>query len=520
MRRSPALTIGLVVLAVAIVRLLVARPTFLHANFHGGSLVEAILDYPAHATGREATYGRFGFALLGLVARLLGRRFEVITAANQLFGAATLLVMAWMAWRWSGDRGSAFATLALGALHLALVRVAASEDAHTLAVLLGWLAFLGFDLWAERRGLAALLGGTVALVLMINTRQTLYVFVPCAYGLALARGGRSLWRRPELAASIALVLGALAWRAVTTLGTSSEQVSFVVIGLILSTPRLVLTILAHHPLLDVVRFGPFPTVLLLIGLVSAWRARGARRAAVLSFALSFVVSLPTAWHTPGVELAFRLPAMSFALVLAGLGWGWLAARLRDRRPGLPQPGFLLAIGLFPLILPSFRELRQQSADCLEYLEVRRLAASWPGRLVLVDLPPTSMMPSYRPPVGLLRRSGIEVVRPRDEQAIGLPRVFFAGVQCWAWSMGELLGLGDDPSKIDRASLARWGVATVRGDLRDLALPRGRRPECDRLLAGARPLGAPGSIDHPVQDPPFVLYGVDAIPVQLYQLADR
>jgi hypothetical protein len=130
------------------------------------------------------------------------------------------------------------------------------------------------------------------------------------------------------------------------------------------------------------------------------------------------------------------------------------------------------------------------------------------------------MPSYRPPVGLLRRSGIEVFRPRDEQAIGLPRAFLAGVQCWSWSMAELLGLGDDPSKIDRASLARWGVATVRGDLGDLALPRGRRPECDRLLAGARPLGAAGSVNDPVQDPPFVLYGVDAIPVQLYQLEDQ
>jgi hypothetical protein len=110
------------------------------------------------------------------------------------------------------------------------------------------------------------------------------------------------------------------------------------------------------------------------------------------------------------------------------------------------------------------------------------------------------------------------VDPSADAAV--PRVFLAGVQCWAWSMGELIGVGDDPAKVDRALLAKWGGAVVRGDLRGLDLPRRRRPECDALLAHAQPIGPAGSIAHPTQDEPFALYGVDSLPIRLYRISDR
>jgi hypothetical protein len=269
-----------------------------------------------------------------------------------------------------------------------------------------------------------------------------------------------------------------------------------------------------------VRFAPPVTLLAVCGLGHAWCERGVLRALVVAFAFCFAVSLPTAWHTPGVELAFRLPATTLGIVLAGIGGGWLAQRIADRRVVL---ALALATGLAPLAAPSFGELRQQSADFLEYRWVRGAAAEWPRVLVLVELPPSPSRPSYSPPRGLLARAGIAVYRegeldPSAEAAV--PRVFLAGVQCWAWSMGELIGVGDDPAKVDRALLAKWGGAVVRGDLRGLDLPRRRRPECDALLAHAQPIGPAGSIAHPTQDEPFALYGVDSLPIRVYRIGDR
>jgi hypothetical protein len=499
MRRFAA-QLGLATLVAAIVRLILARPTFLHANFHGSMLVEAILNFPEGSGGRDRTYGHFGFLLLGLVARLFGRRFEVVCAANQLFSAATLFLMAWMAYRYTQDRRSAWWVLALGWLHVAMVRVAASEDAHNLAVLLGWIALFGLDVYAESKKRLWLLVATLAIVAMIHTRQTLYPLVPCLYGLALARGGRGLWRRGEFLASLAAVAAAVALRVITTLSVPSEQTSFIIIGLILATPRLVLHILVHHPLFDIFRFHPLVPVLLLAGAWIAWRRGGPLRASTLSFALCFLVSFATAWHTPGVELAFRLPAVSLGILLCGVGGAAIFTRW----------ALIAVAALVPLCLPSFHELRQQSADFLEYRFAEEAASQLPREFVLVTPSVSRSAPSWTPPLGPLRRAGVNVtVGGRDPS---LPRLFLSGVECWGWSMGELIGL-DDPAKVTREQLSEWGTAVVDGDLSRLKLPDHIRPECQT----GTPIGPEGSIDHPLQDEPFVIYGVDSIPLRFYRL---
>jgi hypothetical protein len=523
-RRRFALLLALAAVVVTALRLALARPTFLHANFHGGPLVDAILDYPASGFGRAATFGRFGFLVLGGIARLCGRRFEVVYVANQLFGGAALFMLAWLAYRYSGARLGALTTLAVAALHVALWRVAASEDAHTLAVLLGLVALWAVDVWAERRDRAALVAATAALILMVHTRQTLYVFVPCAYALALARGGRALWRDRAIWLSLAAVALAVALRARTTLGVESERTSFIVIALIVSTPPLVFDILRHHPLFDVVRFGPLPTLLLLGGAWSALRAGRVQRWLVISFVFCFAVSLPTAWHTPGVELAFRLPAVALGMLVCGLGGAAFARWLGARRLARP----LLAAGLgltlvWPLFAPSAPQMRQASADWLEYQFLRDAAPSLPPRLALAELPRDDARPAYSPPVALLLRSGLQAQRlsvRAQPPPPGVPRLFLAGVQCRGWSMGELLGLGDDPAKVTRAQLAEWGSAAVDGDLSRLHVPDGQRAECTRMLAHAHPVGPRGTIEAPLDDEPFVIYGAAPIPLQLYQLDDR
>ena len=82
-----------------------------------------------------------------------------------------------------------------------MVRVAASEDAHNLAVLLGLTGIFGLDVYATERRRAPLVAGVAALLLMLDTRQTLYVFAPAAFLLAWARGGRPLRRDLPLLAS-------------------------------------------------------------------------------------------------------------------------------------------------------------------------------------------------------------------------------------------------------------------------------------------------------------------------------
>lgn len=495
---------------VAIARALVVTPTFLHANRHGGPIVEAILGAPSSAMERVKTFGRFGFLALGAIAALLGRRFEVVCAANECFAAATLVLIAWTAYRWSGSRWAAAFTLAAAALYVPIVRVAVSEDAHTLALLLGWLAIVSLDVHARTRDRAALVAATLALLLMIHTRQTLYVFVPCAYALAWTRAGRAA--RLELYASAGFVTAVVASRASVTFGTSSEQTSFVMIVRLFSIPRLMLTALVHHPLFDVVRFGPALTLLFAAGALWALRHGGAARVALGGFALCFVVSLPTAWHTPGVELAFRLPALTLALALAGCGGARLVAHLHDRRLRL---ACLTAVLLAPLAGRAFGELRRPSADFVEYRFLRALAPTLPRELALQTLPVDRSAPSYRFPVGLLERAGIHVLAPQPGSTT--PTFFFAGIQCWGWSMGELIRLGDDPLRLMGPALTDLGVAAVQGDLAHAQPPARMRPECARLMARSRPFGRTGAIVAPTQDPPFVLYGVDPIPLELRRI---
>jgi hypothetical protein len=508
--RRLLMLLGAAALAVLAARLALVAPTFLHANFHGRPIVDSILDYPAFQMGRQETFGQFGFIALNAIARVFGRRFEVLVVANQVFAALTLFAIAWTTYRWTRRAHAALFAMAAGALHVAVARVAGSEDAHNLAVLLGWIALLTMDVFAERKSRLALAAATVSLALMIHTRQTMYVFLPCAYGLALARD-RSAWRRPELWASALVIAGVLFARARGTFTSSSEQTSFVVIGMILATPRLLGDILVHHPFADVVRFGPFPTLLLACGAVVAWRRGGVERAVVGACALCFVTSVATPWHTPGVEYAFRLPAMSLALALAGIGGAWIAERLRARAV---RATLAAAVALAPLGTRSARELRAQSADFLEYAFVRAHTSELPRAAALVELARDPRRPSYSPPYGLLHRAGVVIARDDGHHA---PRLFLAGVQCWGWSMGELLGIGDDPRAVTHEQLATWGPVAVDGALERLTIPRTMRPDCARLLEHARPLGTRGEVAHPTQDIPFVLYGVEAVPIQWYEL---
>jgi len=514
-RRTTLVLLGLLS-AVLAIRYAVTTPTFIHANLHGAALTESILDFPRRSTAR-ATYGQFSFLTLGLVAAIFGRVFEVVAATNQLLSVATLGLVAWLSARLQRSMAAALWVLAAGSFHVAVLRVGGSEDAHNLALFLGALALVAADLYAERQQLSSLAVMTLALVLMIHSRQTLYVWVPFAYLWIPARADRP-WRmllEPALSASAVVVAAALGLRIIGTVSSESERTSFIVMAIIVRTPGAVLALLRHHPLFDVLRFGPWLGLGALAGFVLAVRRRGTRVLA-LAFVASFIVSLPTGWHTPGVEFSFRMPALFLALVLAGLAGAKLfETYVRNRWLHLAM---LSSVALTPCLLPTWQDLHRESADFQEYKHLRGQLAALPREVEVVQLSRRPSRPSVTPPVTLLRRAGIRArITEPGTPAHGVPRLLIPGIQCWGYGMAELVGFGDrSPNHVTTDELRRFMPVLFDGLLDGIDLP-GERPECQTLLRNATPVGTPGQIVDAPQDIPFVLYGHQPIPLQLYLL---
>jgi hypothetical protein len=505
-----------------VVRLLLVRPSFLHANFHGVALVDAVLDFPRESSHRS-TYGQFGFLALGAVAAIFGRTFEAVCAINQATAALTVVAIARLAGRYTGRGLASAVAVAVCVLHPALARVAASEDAHNLAVLVGCVALVAIDSYAASGARAWLVAATAALVLMINTRQTLYLFVPAAFVLAIARGGVALLRRPEVIASIAVVVAALAIRIAATASDPSEQVTLRALAVVLSSPSMIVSLVRFHPLFDIARFGPIVPALLLVGLWRCFVARGVSRALAFAFALVFAVTLPFGLPTPGVEMSFRLPAIALGAIVAAVGGAWVLEKIG--RVGSRVA--LVVVALVPLATPAWRAARAVSAETEEYRFVRDAAGALAHDIVLARLPVHEPMPSYSPPRSALAARGVNAsvvdtdrLGPRD---FDKPVVFVAGVQCFAWSLGETAGFDPHGPGFPSPELLRRLTPILFGRALEsplLVAPRGMRPECTALLAGASPIGPRGEIAHPPQDVPFVLYREDPIPLQLYALAPR
>jgi hypothetical protein len=514
---------GLAALAMA-ARIIAARPTFLHANLHGTALLDEIFAFPRPATFR-AMYGQYSFFVLGAAARLFGRSFEVIVAVNQVVAALSLGLSALLARRLAGAWIAAWTTLACGALLVPVVRVAASEDAHNLAVLLGLTGVLCLDAYAVGRRRALLVAGTAALLLMINTRQTLYVMAPCAFLMAWARGGRALIRDPALLAAGAVVLAGLVLRTRVTVNDGAESISLVMIGIVLTTRSAILPLFAHHPLLDVARFGPAVPALLAAGLWACARRRGALGGLGLAFVAVFVVTLPFGFPTPGVEYSFRSPVLALGLVVAGVGGAVVADALRARfgarseALALGAAGGLAGLGF---ALPGRSDLSRVSPEYAEYRFVQAAALELPRALTWLELPHDAAQPGYRAPSGALARAGYRISEASSLAAAKAspgPVYFLAGVQCRAWSVVELLG-GLDPHRRDaqRSFVTRLApVLFDRAPIASVASARGVRPECLEITARGVPVGPRGVVPAPVSDIPFVVYTPEDLPLQFYRL---
>jgi hypothetical protein len=513
-RRSldKSLWIGAACLAgIFVVRWLLTTPIFVHANLHGPLLLNA--PYHAPATVFR-NYGSFGILVQGLIMRLFGANLTVVAASNQLFAVLTVGLMAHVARRWTGSRLAGACVVAAAALNPVLMRQGSSEDAHNLAVLLAWLALAAGEHFASEGRRASLVVCTAAAVLMIETRQIMFAFIPLFPLWILVRGQKA--QRRELAVASGVMFLALVFRVAiscTDPGQAAHMGS--VLSRLASWDALALAVTQHPMIAPSLAAYLWP----LYAVAAVWLVRHSWTSRLLLGSL-VALTLSSLWLYEGqnVALMFRMPVLTVAVFCAGLG-GWrITAALRSPWPSLTGGVFAAALGIAPIFLPGWALLNAISPLTREYQYVRDVIPSLPRRITLVPgidnlHYPT---PAYELPVHLFEDAGIAL----DQAGSGAPRVFLRGVICRAYSLQEILPgieIGYNMHSVDPALLERILEAFATTGPSSFDVPSQERPECQRLMRGATPIGEPRMIEPVPQDAPFELYGPEPIVLQLYLL---
>jgi hypothetical protein len=513
----PAMLGAVVLFLVAMVaRVVFVQPTLVHADVVAPELVDCVLQFPAACTTRGASYGQYGFFVLGALTRPFGNDLTAVFRATEIFGALDVALLAILAYRLSGSSYGALLAVAVSGTNPIFMRVAGSEDMHNVGLCLALLALIAMDVFAARRSIAALVAAVLALCLMLDTRQTFYVIAPCAFLLGLARGGRGLLRSLGFWGAGVLV-GAVLLRLVVSNAGSGGVVQNM--EATFGEPVLLPSILGHHPLLDVGRFGLLP-ILTVAAVIWACFASSLARATAVAFALNFVITYPAGMPSPGVELAQRIPVVLFGVLLVAMAG---AALLETRVPrhyravvGLFAAAALTAV---PPLFPGWRMLGELTPMHREYLAVESAAAGLPQELTLVKLPTDeNTVHGHARYAGLLERLGrrVQVVPVSEIAAAPRPWIFLEDTECWTYSFRELTGARDDrPAGPMRA--LRWDRVLFGREPSPLRPPAGPRRECQPFLRDGTPIGPRLVISDPADDPPFLFYAGSAVPIQFHEL---
>ncbi len=502
-------TLALALTALAL-RLALFPPSFVHANFHGPTILDDILGEPAVAAGRGSSFGQATFLVLGLVARVGGRTFETVARTNAVCGIGSLVLAGLLAARWSGRVVCLPLAVAVGALQPALARISCSEDAHGLAGFFGLLAFVAADRYGERRDRAALVVAVAATCLMLDSRQTFYPWAFFVPAVILARGGRAVVKQPEALAAVVVIAVAMAMRLLET--GASEPAQVLILPAALGSVRSLGALLFHHPLLDVRRYALGSLPLEALGIVTARRAPG-WRVYVALLAATFLVTLPFGFPAVGVECSFRTPV----LLLAVVAGAWGGERLWRLGPYLRAAILTLAVAA-PVVLPSWRVLREPTPVTREYLFVRDVARPALGSAFEVaELPSKDPMPSYRLARFEIDAPRVDAASPSQADLAGGRLYFLRGLQCRARSGLELMGVTRKVETLSFSQLADMAVPAFEHSRPAGASLSKQRPECTRILAGAEPVGPTLTLDDAPDEDPFVFYGDDPVQIQFYRL---
>jgi hypothetical protein len=455
LRATPlAICIALVTVAGVILRVLYP-PHIAHVDLKGAGLIDDILGFPHPATF-QPTYGQTSFFTLGLLASFAGTLRSIVTA-NALIGAALIPVAAALVHRWTGSVAASVAAALLVALNPAFVRVAASEEARNVGVVLLFSSLLAMDVYALCRAkIGAIVVVMLLLVLTAWSRQDLLPLLLIPFLLLMERAGwRSLFRFEVVVTAVVGVLAACAaaWYSVVNHRTSDG-----VIAAISGEPLIVLAAIARgfiaepHPLIRPL-YSPFPLPLLVIvGLARIWKMSTVRWTVCVGLGLSyFLTALAWAWG-PGAQAPLRLPVLGFALILASVGTAFLwtllgAASKRGRLAGAAVATAAVAVFLYGTVSAlAFLARPTPQTEELLFLEraVNRLPAG--ARILTPELSafaPTNVIDGdwpWRFPRSLLRKGrNLELGRSVESGDVGDPDrcvLFYRGLPCYTLGFAE------------------------------------------------------------------------------------
>lgn len=460
---------------------------FIHSNLHGYDIAGCIENFPEPLT-RWAYYGHGSFVTLGLIAPLFGGGWGGTLTANTLMSVATL----WLLWRLvrnNVSRPAGIAVLALGAAYPAFVRIAVSEDAHTVGsfyMVLAW--FLAYRLREHRAPPLPLLAACAAASLLAcYSRQPCMIVLPTTILIALPKTEWLSWlRRRAVLVTLVLVTVALTPRILLTV--SDTGTTFRGLGILFSLATD-WSFWTRHPYLRLDEsFAMLPVV--AIGLVTVWRHGWALGVALtVGWLASLIASLGFSFHPSYFEeYAVRLPTFYLGLFLAGHGAGALYQRLR---PHIASPTVWAAVTLAALSAPAFGLIRvanDRDPQAQELSIVTNAAAERPPHRAFaprfnLGYPPVEY---DLPRLGFVA-AGWDTAEGHQERV--LPEVRFQGIGCYAFGPFELFRLPDVNTLLDR--LAQMPPADLAAfckeiwDAPEAAIRRmggvppapGPRPEC-------------------------------------------
>lgn len=276
-----------------------------------------------------------------------------------------------------------------------------------------------------------------------------------------------------------------------------------------------------HPLLDprgpVWLIAPLLFAGILILLHRSWGTRIVVASLAFLFASSFLL-----FEGQAVVFTFRLPVLTMAIVVAGIGAATMIDRASARWPGRMltrwcKPVAACLLVALTVLAPGFDIVRVVSAQTQEYDFIRSVTGLLPRTFTLVRLPKGIPLPSYEFPHHLLERAGISAsvaTYPAALHAVdtGQPLVFLAGLECWGYSALEVSSPPD---------LATWRTVTYGPTYGEflhvpgMVIPSVERAECREIRQRAVRVAAARDISTPSHaDAPFVYYAADTTRLEL------
>jgi hypothetical protein len=170
------------------------------------------------------------------------------------------------------------------------------------------------------------------------------------------------------------------------------------------------------------------------------------------------------------------------------------------------------------LFPGWRTVSLLTPIHREYLAVESAAPALPQEFTLITVPTAEA--ALRGDVryaGLLARMGKRayLLPPGEVGPMPYPWLFLEDIACWTYTFSDLTGVRDTNTGGNTLAY-RWDHVLFGHQRSAVRPPVGPRPECQPFLS-QRTLGPRQIIVDPDDDPPFLFYASNAVPIQFHEL---